>query len=133
MAVDFSKLTPRPWEMATDDKGGLLYYLAAPGGYPLLLAEDDDERGEAALRFVALARNAFDVMTRRLWFPRFIGTENGMQRWVAYSWSQVRDLRSTTAAVFSQPPSEWGFSDPFTALVEADRWYRENVENSPEA
>ncbi len=67
----------------------------------------------------ALARNALDVMLRRGWYARRDG-----QGWFVDLWG-LEDVL----------PAKWdhlGISDdPFTALVKADRWYRENVEVSP--
>ncbi len=70
------------------------------------LAPDDAE-------FIALARNAFEVMMRRGW-----GVE-----WNADGWT-------VTGLNWSGPETA---ADPFTALVEADKWYRENVEKKDAA
>ncbi len=59
--------------------------------------------------FIALARNAFDVMMRRGW-----GVEKLGDGWQIVT-DEMRALRES-------------FSDPFTALVEADKWHKENVE-----
>ena len=53
--MDVGKLTPAPWGNSTSGD-----YVFGPTGYPLLLAEDSNDEGEAACAFAALARNAFD-------------------------------------------------------------------------
>lgn len=79
--------------------------------------------GEANLQFIKLARLAFDVMMRRKWWPvpRVGGgwtvhfTKGSAERWMMeYSRSHQGD---------GCPK----FDDPYTALIEADKWYRENV------
>lgn len=114
--MDLTELTPAPWEVKLD-RGSGIFYVPLPGGYPMLLAEDDDDhRRRAALELAALARNALDVMVRRGWsvgsddFGKTfcLGVGCGCDLWM---WAKAQR-----------------FTDPFTALVEADRWYRENVE-----
>jgi len=65
------------------------------------------------MAFIVLARNAFDVMMRR-------------------GWSVRKDLDGEW---FCMESSRDGLAikakDPFTALVEADRWYKANVEVPP--
>lgn len=69
--------------------------------------------------FICLARNAFDVMMRRGWgVERFIAPDGSFQ-WSVES-NGVRNIVGGTTI--------WSNSDPFTALVEADKWYRENIE-----
>lgn len=128
--MDLSKLTPAPWLIHEDLESGGVYIPRKLGGCPLLHPElDDDPVDLAALEFAALARNAFDVMMRQNWVPvRVYGQwhDHGRKsppfnRVMGYRWT-VREI-------------EWGFgndvyfTDPFTALVEADKWYRENVES----
>jgi hypothetical protein len=67
--------------------------------------------------FIVLARNAFDVMMRRGWFvvPNYM-TRPGTAWRVKTAWPNCE--------------VEWKeWPDPFTALVEADKWFRENVDN----
>jgi hypothetical protein len=81
-----------------------------------------EEEAEANAAFIALGRNAFDVMMRRRWSPVAspiagtwrVDTDDGA--YFAYGKEDEDGVN----------PAE--FADPFTALVEADRWYRENVE-----
>lgn len=87
------------------------------------MSEWEQAEKEAAA-FYALARNAFDVLMRRRWLVECItppcdGFPDG-PGWTASFHGMYMD------------PNECmlpgGFPDPFTALVEADKWYRENVE-----
>jgi hypothetical protein len=109
--MDVSKLAPAPWRV-TGDAAGLPFIV-----YPCPADEgcaDGCLRIEKHLEFIALARNAFDVMMRRGWTPRKTG-----EFWTA------GDLWHSHDAVWYVGP--WG--DPFTALVEADKWYKERVES----
>ena len=70
-----------------------------------------------------IAKEAFDVMMRRGWGVARQYPEQGGQ-WY------VNDENETQIAQLIN--GKWCYpsicDDPFTALVEADRWYRENVE-----
>jgi len=100
----------------------------SPAGLMVLrrLAFDRDRLAAEAERLTEARR----IMVERLWFPRFCGSRDGVQRWAAYSWHGLSDLRDTTAVVvsvgYSRP--ELVFDDPIAALIESERWYRENVE-----
>ena len=113
--MDLSKLTPAPWRYVPGDDGGCVSNNA---GYPLLLSEDNDNAVDA--EFAALARNAFEVMMRRGWQPWLL---NG--RWHVSSQRQGFIGRWKHCGGDGLPISA---SDPFTALVEADQWYTEHVE-----
>jgi hypothetical protein len=80
----------------------------------------DKDVGDAHLDFILLARNAFDVMMRRGWNPYYAADDG---------W-RVEDggCGGRTTAEVNIGGKSW--PDPFTALVEADRWYRENVEHA---
>lgn len=68
--------------------------------------------------FHALAREAFDVMMRRGWHA-----ERYNDQWfVPAMMLHYMEIKSVNV---------WFANDPFTALVNADRWYRENVEPNP--
>jgi hypothetical protein len=73
--------------------------------------------------FVVLARQAFDVMLRRGW-----GVDHGENGWEPCVDLELTTSRRILAGVMTTP-GPW--PDPFTALVEFDRWYRENIEASP--
>ncbi len=112
--MDLSKLSPAPWHNV---------------GHELFFGHMDNPRShhqqiwsEPDTEFIALARNAFDVMMRRGWYSYKDEKGKWFVSFTGYTGPQ--SLR-----VFSF--SEDGFADPFTALVEADRWYRENIECKP--
>lgn len=64
--------------------------------------------------FIALARNAFDVMMRRKWYPML----DGSGKWRAEY--QESDYLTRN---WVNSEADFSFNDPFTALVEADAWY----------
>lgn len=131
MPIDLTKLAPAPWFVnyseTTDDRGdGPACLSIGPyeedGADAFMFSETfsasdgSPDRIDAIFEFAALARNAFDVMIRRGWhtWPLDDGTwevGSGDGRW----WVE------TIPSVLSWP-------DPFTALVAADQWYRENIE-----
>lgn len=113
--MDLSKLSPAPWRTNhwTEDDFHRLRH---------------SQLGGTDLEFIALARNAFDVMMRRGWWP--IPRLNGGGWYLSV-------MSGTMTGPFCQDnrPEEFKallrdayWPDPFTALVEADRWYTENVE-----
>jgi hypothetical protein len=132
--IDLEKLTPPPWHVRQSESSS-----------KWILADANDEYiatfeiKEAAER-CALARNAFDVMMRRGWSPeKYIDgwTATGTDREqivVLSKWR--RELCGWHRDEHGE--AQWGpdgnkpaqFPDPFTALVEADKWLRENVEQS---
>lgn len=122
--MDISKLTPAPWEWV--DKGD--YHIlrgqngktvlddgSAAGEYNREINHDSDDA-----EFISLARNAFDVMMRRGWHSRL----DRYERWIVFD----SDGKWPCEYEFMEF-KKW--TDPFTALVEADRWYREHVESKP--
>jgi hypothetical protein len=118
MSIDLTKLTPAPWAARTTDCG----WVAGPNGHPVLVAENDDDQGQASVTFAALARNAFDVMIRRGWNPvQIVNGERSGQ------WKVVGEMSAHTGKLILWA-EKFAFTDPFTALVEADRWYAANVE-----
>lgn len=74
----------------------------------ILLKEDD-------AKFIDLARNAFDVMMRRGWSAQCVDKN---------FWYVCDDCGDDV--VLEESSHHW--EDPFTALVEADKWYREHGE-----
>ena len=117
MSIDLNKLTPAPWtpHRYMQPASGNRYALLDPSCQSYCDSKTDME-------FAALARNAFDVMMRRGWMPR-----------------RYRDGTFGVQNEFGDWPIEltgWKpkhqFSDPFTALVEADCWYTEHVEKVKE-
>lgn len=106
---DLSKLTPAPWVARGE---GICCGLYKEPEHFLIF--QDDGGTWADTQFCALARNALDVMLVRRWAA--VPFDEGWE---------VRDYRDgqRTIALSKFWP------DPFTAIVEADKWYRENVEN----
>ena len=112
--MDLSKLTPAPWEadgyhgedgwdVGVEDSDGVSLRQLGTG-----FRKDDAE-------FIALARNAFDVMLRRGWTATLIDTQDGPRT----AWHVDVGIRGQRTA---------SFDNPFVALVEADEWYKANVE-----
>jgi hypothetical protein len=117
MSVDLTKLAAAPWivhQCSHDD--------ADPGECFVKFTDPRDDLSTDSTmmdrdhcEFIALARNAFDVMMRRGWsVQRYVGSgpENGM--WFV-------DMKERAVWLPCWP-------DPFTALVEADKSYTEHVE-----
>ncbi len=110
MSIDLEKLSPAPWQST----GHELYYGRSPCFHQQISKATDAE-------FIALARNAFDVMMRRKWHAEF---------YVGGAWCVVTD----DGGILYRFRANGGdglritATDPFTALVEADKWYLENVE-----
>ena len=108
MTLDLSKLSPAPWVNC----GHELFFGRQRQGtrHQQILKEADAE-------FCALARNAFDIMMRRGW-----GCSHGPRGW----WVNCpMEVCLKFGVNFKMEP----FPDPFTALVEAEKWYVEHVEN----
>lgn len=127
MGIDLSKLAPAPWRglsgmvigghvVATVD---CEFYVMGPSAAPPCSAQ-------VHIDFIALARNAFDVVMRRGWSAKRL--IDG--RWVAMTWA-VDPHECHAVILDSNGIEEWDVAarpDPFTALVEADAWYKANVE-----
>ena len=133
MSLDLSKLTPAPWVVCreTEEFGTI--------GMPVVRMDDDDsivvghgsdwgpttDNTETDATFIALARNAFEVLIRRGWgVEKRGGCDPG---WM------VTDI---IGDVFYPPDSDNTAilpSDPFTAIVEADKWLREHVKGEKTA
>jgi hypothetical protein len=125
MVINLDKLTPAPWGFGngSDDSSDDFFWAGGEWGAGSLVefwrkdsSKEDWEGIKADGEFIALARNAFEVMMRRKWRASYDGG-----RWYVdlYKHCNILDPMTIDAA------------DPFTALVEADKWYRENVENKP--
>lgn len=129
MSIDLSKLTPAPWTTYSDsdprfgpcricneEKG--LIVLEANAHIDGWLAVNPDD-----FAFIALARNAFDVMMRRAWSP-----EGCLDEWSVTE----PDIHTPTGTISSSKPIGGKYwPDPFTALVEADRWMSEQEKAKP--
>lgn len=123
MAFDPAKLSPAPWFVDGPATNDGLYDIrtAYADGFCQFLANNVWIDFAA---FVVLARSAFDVMMRRGWNP----CQDIHSTWF------VLDCRCRCVHPADDYRSDDGrfnpvrYGDPFTAIVEADRWYRENVE-----
>lgn len=108
MSLDLSKLSPaEKWGTEVEtDRGriggdfGRTFFGTTPNTFDLLVATAD-------ANWMFLARLAFDVMLRRGWHASKDGS-----RW----------------CVLLPGVASKSYADPFTALVEADAWYRQHVE-----
>lgn len=114
MSIDLSKLLPAPWAYSYDGSGDWSVGCEhePQEARAAVVSDGDDDFCRAHAAFIALAKNAFDVMMRRGW---------GVEQWEE-GWSIAQPKRPW------QMPGDLCWPDPFTALVEADRWYQENVE-----
>ncbi len=129
--IDLNKLTLDPW-VATAGKVGDVAF----GGddESAIIIEDDDSDGrdgkhialmfsDASVdaEFVILARKSFGVMMRRGWHAERSHRPDMTGKWIVY-------FEASQGPHRNEEKGELFFDDPFTALVEADKWYKENVE-----
>ncbi len=125
MSIDLSKLTPAPWRVS--DKHGLCVVRDDPIGDVVCdLSVGQWEGSRADAEFIALSRNALDVMARRKWSPMYVceydHNDEDHWGWKAFSSRENGYVGSNPAELYD---------DPYTALVEADAWYAANVEGKP--
>ena len=106
--MDLSKLTPAPWFMELEQTKIIL----SSASVQRIAWVFDENHTE----FMALARNAFEIMMRRGWQPK---------RHINGQWT-VDDSCGGMNEPF-RVACHLSWSDPFTAIVEAYRWYRGNV------
>ena len=124
--MNLEQLTPEPWVAAEGQ--------VADATLDTRVAECsgmvDDETALANSEFIALARNAFAVMMRRGWHVERFSLMGGGFAWripLNVANDMIRQ-QGANAAQFVRYADIAKWSDPFTALLEADRWYKENVE-----
>ena len=131
--MDLSKLAGEPWEVCGSSIPKVFEHCFLPliyGPYmggQLMVAKvgtnDVKRTPELAQKFlvdaefIALARNAFGVMMRRGWWAVKVRSGGWIVADGHYGWvgTKVDDVLVE-------------YSDPFTALVEAEKWYKEQVE-----
>ncbi len=123
--MDIGRLTPAPWvtgknlhplsENFMQPAVAMIGSSKAIAVFPL--GDSDDVECDDA-EFTALARNAFDVMMRRGWYAIPV-----CDCWEAVAGAKERHWLWIGGAG-ARPIAK----DPFTALVEADKWYKEHVE-----
>ena len=111
MGID--KLPPGPWELIVQDWQPQM--IRSADGTVCGIFTGDAAGAMAMAQFVVMARKAFDVMMRRHW-----GVRLGRESWIV--------LGADDAWLWHEKHGYFKGADPFTALVEADEWYRENVE-----
>jgi hypothetical protein len=119
--IDLTNLTPAPWfNLSFGTKGDFgLFYGDPKDASEIFDLIESNKPGD--MEFIALARNAFDIMLRRGWHAQ--KTEEGTL------WVVLQSQPSYFPLELFQDWTDHAYhSDPFTALVEADRWYREHVE-----
>jgi len=120
--MDLEKLTPAPWS-SNVPSGNETEAVFASGKMILeCIVNRHYQTCEADAEFIALARNAFDVMMRRKWWVEPIG--GGDLGWAVFE-EVERDGNLRHPPVWMEADPAF---DPFTALVEADKWYKANVE-----
>ncbi len=127
MSLDLSKLSPAPWTALVDPVLGMGVDLNEQFG-PFFLGGDKWplSRQIAFADFVVLSRNAFDVMLRRGWVVSY--SDEQPRKW--HSGIPMSDMARIADAKLGHdcPLFKDGFDDPFTAIVEADKWFKEHVE-----
>ena len=97
------------------------------GSAPGFTIYDEGGHNEDEAEFIALARNAFDVLMRTDFAVIKTGEgEFSVQRnggvmgtiWIGITGQNWREFKGERLT----------WPDPFTAVVEAEKWYNENVE-----
>lgn len=126
--VDIAKLTPTPVTVKHSPKIDLMPGIwARNGNVDFKIA---DVRNEDDAELFALARNAFDIQMRRGWFasPWWQQEFNGQK--INSGWGLDKSLwENHRYKPWVRFCEDMIYDDPFTALVEADAWFKANVEN----
>ena len=130
--MDLTKLADAPWVaweiQQSPAQGGMrVGGLTNEQNFSPLIAVDHSVALDPDFAaFAALARNAMDVMMRRGWSPTRTKVA-GRPSWFVRFWAG-----SALATILSR--ERLGYvhyhADPFTALVEADKWYKASVEKT---
>lgn len=133
--MNLEKLSPAPWLWTAFDPGDGAHTGGLVDGNGKSILSPTNE-GDLAIRsddaaFIKLARDAFDVMERRHVYPMRV--QKGWSVWCTtpHGWSAC--MFGVTLSDLRYKPATWPgpWADPFTALIEADKWYTENVEKAP--
>ena len=119
---DHAKLTPAPWTCTTS-------CLGPKWGFDVPELEEANYRDSrfgngADAEFIALARNAFDVLMRRRWAPIVSSVRNGK----VAGWS-ILDY-ANNEVIESHDGDHW--PDPYTAIVKADKFATEQEAKNSE-
>ena len=131
MSIDLTKLTPAPWST------GGTFMPGSPAEQQWVWGprvKHTDQSGTVVAErvkptnaaFIALARNAFDVMMRRGWYACRVSV--GTQTGDVEKYRLSKDFRYIIENEDWWLASQKWYDDPFTALVEADKWYRDHIE-----
>lgn len=116
--MNLSKLSPAPWA-ARIVRGEFVpmveHSRKANGTCGCVCMVADQDTAE----FIALARNAFDVMLRLGWSVSLVDVCPAAGK-IDMKWMAFADDVPVNGLIWAD--------DPFSALVEAERWHRENVE-----
>ncbi len=139
--MNLENLTPAPWATfvttVTAEPGyGRAFFPFKGAAERTPIAHLDCTIGKAEFEcanaeFIALARNAFDVMMRRGWWPELVFKDGNNQQWkVKCLWGHfwTNDWEEER---IKKGPTVRTWPDPFTALVEAEKWLVENLEKRP--
>lgn len=103
--MDVKRLTLAPWLVDNWDEVTFKWLLSP--------------NGRSDREFIAMARNAFDVMMRRGWQP---------YRVVNGNWRVEDSLQGLNNPIRVACHMEW--PDPFTALVAADEWMKKKEQQT---
>ena len=127
MSIDLAKLTPAPWIVGVTDSRLILRSEVEECNVAEIIWEDRKQHWQPHdAAFIAVARAAFEVMMRRGWYAKNFGEcDVGGCVWgIVMGNTYFNQTARGGISEFTH------FADPFTALVEADTWYRENVEKA---
>ena len=120
--MDISKASPAPWGVHDGGGGGQVICAVRSDGMcqPIFKRIRLDSDTTDSIN-VILGRNALDVMMRRLWWPAHFPFG-----WQVH-WNKD-DFNGKGADELLNWSMQQKFTHPFIALIEADKWYKENVE-----
>lgn len=122
-------VSEQPWRVQEgwSEVVGRVYQVFSPDGLvgKFLERKDADK--------CVLAFNAEEVMKRRGWWASKFVPFEGDACWCVDPMSLHMAgsfAKATTSALLKELANQFvkGYTDPFTPLVEADKWYRENIE-----
>ena len=126
MSIDLSKLGSAPWGYCYD---GSSDWSVGPKDDPqdgiITVSSGDDEVARTHSAVVAECLNALDVQMRRGWHASLA---NDGKTWFA---DPICDDAARASALFMEWVYCQGYDNPATALVEADEWFKANVEKQP--
>lgn len=133
--MDLSKLSPAPW---IDDGDGTVMYRPSPNTSVELAdctwGRVTEMSVMANSKFIALARNAHEIRQTRKWYGEYADVSRFAGECVM-GWRLHRDCvqrMKEAIGVRGCDFQDWwrwrGFVCEEIAIVESDKWYRENVE-----